>query len=202
MDCQMPGVDGFDATREIRRREGEGAHVPIVALTANALRGDRDRCLAAGMDDYLAKPTDLDSLRNALERHAAITADDRPPEPSPGRGPMLVDQQALSNLKALEQDGPGFLAALVRDFDEGFRERLGDMQLAARENDGVALRGAAHSVKGSAGIVGAQGMAVLCQQLESLCAGGKTAGADALLASLVREHEAVLSVLREAAQSV
>ncbi len=202
MDCQMPGVDGFDATREIRRREPEGPRVPIVALTANALRGDRERCLAAGMDDYLAKPTDLGSLDQALERHARSTTGERPVEPAHESGSRLVDQQALSTLKALERDGPGFLAVLVRDFDEGFRERLGDMQLAARENDGAALRGAAHSVKGSAGIVGAEAMASLCQRLESLGAEGQTRGADALIASLAHEHEAVMSVLREAVQSI
>ncbi|HVO10284.1 MAG TPA: ATP-binding protein [Vicinamibacteria bacterium] len=202
MDCQMPEVDGFDATREIRRREGDGPRVPIVALTANALRADRERCLAAGMDDYLAKPTDLGSLEQALERHAPSTGGGRATEPGPERGVTLVDQQALSNLKDLEHDGPGFLAVLVREFDEGFRERLSEMQLAARENDGAALRGAAHSLKGSAGIVGAEKMASLCRRLECLGAEGQATGADALIASLAHEHEAVMSVLRETVQSV
>jgi CheY-like chemotaxis protein/HPt (histidine-containing phosphotransfer) domain-containing protein len=202
MDCQMPEVDGFDATREIRRREEAGSRVTIVALTANALRGDRDRCLAAGMDDYLAKPTDLDTLKKTLERHAPSTSAGSPAEPTSEGAGTLVAQQALSNLKALERDGPGFLAVLVHDFDEGFRERLGDMRLAARENDGAALRGAAHSVKGSAGIVGAEGMASLCRRLELLAGEGQTAGADTLIASLTHEHEAVMSVLREAVASV
>jgi HPt (histidine-containing phosphotransfer) domain-containing protein len=113
-----------------------------------------------------------------------------------------VDEQTLSSLKALDRDGPGFLVELVREFDEGVRGRLGDMQLAAGENDAAGLCGAAHSVKGSAGIVGAKGMAGLCQHLERLAAGGQAARADALIASLAHEHEAVLSVLREAAASV
>ena len=112
-----------------------------------------------------------------------------------------VDEPALSSLKALERDSPGFLSELVREFDEGIRGRLGDMQLAAGENDGAGLCGAAHSVKGSAGIVGARGMASLCQHLERLAADGQATGADALIASLAHEHEAVLSVLREAVES-
>jgi HPt (histidine-containing phosphotransfer) domain-containing protein len=154
------------------------------------------------MDDYLAKPTDLGLLQQTLERHAKPAPDEKPIAPASESGARLVDQQALSTLKDLERDGPGFLAVLVHDFDEGFRERLGDMQLAARENDGAALRGAAHSVKGSAGIVGAEAMASLCQRLESLGAEGQTTGADAIIVSLAHEHQAVMSVLREAVQSV
>jgi PAS domain S-box-containing protein len=73
MDCQMPKMDGFEATRELRRREQPGQHVPIIALTAGALAEDRQRCLDAGMDDYVAKPIDADQLRTALERISVIT---------------------------------------------------------------------------------------------------------------------------------
>jgi CheY-like chemotaxis protein len=69
MDCQMPEMDGFEATQEIRKREGLSVHRPIIAMTANAMQGDRERCLDAGMDDYVSKPIRKADLTEALERH-------------------------------------------------------------------------------------------------------------------------------------
>jgi HPt (histidine-containing phosphotransfer) domain-containing protein len=112
----------------------------------------------------------------------------------------VVDPDTLSRLKALEADGlQGFLAGLARDFDEGFAERLGEMEAAVRSGDSAALRRAAHNLKGSSGILGARGMAELCRRLEDLAEEGRMAGAEGWLARLEREHEAVMSVLRAAA---
>lgn len=78
MDCQMPDMDGFAATREWRRCESEGSRLPIVALTASAMEGDRERCLAAGVDGYITKPVTSRHLVEAIERHRAYE------EPAPG----------------------------------------------------------------------------------------------------------------------
>ena len=199
MDCRMPGMSGYQATREIRRREGSGPQVPIVALTANALRGDRERCLAAGMTDYLAKPIDLVSLGRVLGRYVAPA--DAPELAVKAPEATLVDPQALDNLRMLERDGPGFLVTIVREFDEGARQRLDDMQLAARAGDGEGLHGAAHCLKGSAGIFGARGIAELCRRLEHMASEGSVAEAPPLIAQLTHEHAALMTVLQVAAAS-
>ncbi|MGH2849367.1 MAG: ATP-binding protein, partial [Solirubrobacteraceae bacterium] len=93
MDCQMPVLDGYGATVELRRREGDGRHTPVIAMTANAMKGDRDRCIAAGMDDYVTKPMRSHDVAAILERWLPVGVEDRPAQfevPASARtGPLV-----------------------------------------------------------------------------------------------------------------
>ncbi|HKH48248.1 MAG TPA: response regulator [Thermoanaerobaculia bacterium] len=161
MDVQMPEMDGFQATAAIRSREAStGAHIPIIALTAHALRGDRERCLAAGMDGYLAKPIRSEELIELAERLAA----------QPAAGPRLGARTDGKGIH-LRELGSLFVADAVR-----LRGEIGD---AITRRDGTALQAAAHTLRGSAAYFAAHRTLELAAQLEQLGrAGDFGAGTD------------------------
>src|SRR5205085_8469495 len=142
MDCQMPEMDGYAATAEIRRREREQGvaprRTPIVAMTANALKGDAEKCLAAGMDDYLPKPVTVQRLEAVLTRW-------RPPT-GPGAPDEAVDARALAALRDLQGAGrPDLLAELIAVYLRDTSPRLAALHEAVAHADAEALRRAAHS---------------------------------------------------------
>ena len=178
MDCQMPVMDGFEASRALRRREQEAAqssgsaqHLVIVALTANAMQGDRERCIGAGMDDYIPKPLKLERLRRCLERwlesepalESGMTAvSDADPSADPLMA-LAVDPDAMNNLKDLLGDGYGRFLDL---FTDKTKELTVALQQAVDARDAPALAAAAHALKGSAGNLGATELLTLTQRLE------------------------------------
>jgi PAS domain S-box-containing protein len=189
MDCEMPDLDGFEATREIRAVEARPAqagsppprrHVPIVAMTAKVLAGDRERCLAAGMDDYLAKPVQLDTLLETLERWlpAAAAPGGDPAAPAPSRAARpdaagadapagALDRAALDRLRALaEATTPALFARVLDAFRTDATTYLAALRDAAAGHDRGSLRQTAHSLKGASLNVGATTMAELCRRLE------------------------------------
>jgi two-component system sensor histidine kinase/response regulator len=165
MDCQMPEMDGFTAARAIRAREQEtGGHIPIIALTANALEGDRERCLAAGMDDYVSKPLRLSTIETLVQRIPALAGPARVSGFDPARLPVL-DPAPLREL-----DDPALAAAMARMFLDQETLRVAALQAALEQPDAAQVRELAHGLRGSAATVGAQRMSEMAEQLCRLAA--------------------------------
>jgi CheY-like chemotaxis protein len=203
MDVQMPEMDGFEASREITRRWPGDRRPRIVAMTANALQGDRELCLAAGMDDYVSKPIRVEELVAALERSTARAADglrvgasadsDGPSRPAP-EAPVL-DPEALERLRATM--GVGFLDELLSTFVEDSHELVSTMRRALGGHDIDAFRRAAHSLKSNAASFGATTLSTLARDLETLARAGSLDGAGPRLERLAGECERVVRALRE-----
>ncbi|MBI5393822.1 MAG: response regulator [Verrucomicrobia bacterium] len=208
MDCQMPEMDGYQATAEIRRSEGPNQKAPIIAMTANAMQGDREKCLAAGMNDYIAKPVRPDNISEALEHWAPRTvraaqpaagSSAAPPSlPSPAAPPETLapalDPATMVQLRALGDDGnPGFLTDLFRTYQQDAASRLPALREAAEKNDVAKLKQAAHALKGSSVNLGARRLAGLCARLETLASDGSTTGAADLIAQVEQELQRVVA---------
>ena len=195
MDCQLPELDGFETTRAIRQREGrretesdpEGKRVHIIAMTAYAMRGVREQCLAAGMDDYISKPVHLDALTEALHRvvscAAPSAASTAPPSP-----PLTAS--ALETLRTLRQPSQADpVRELIDMFLSEAPERLEEMQTAVVRYEAPVLAVAAHRLRGCASTLGADGLARLCGEIEEHAHAGAVQEAASLLRRLRDEYE-------------
>jgi len=198
MDCQMPELDGFEATRQIRARETAGSErLPIVALTANAMTGDRERCLAAGMDDYLSKPFKRSDVAAVLRRwlkHAPQALDAEVPVELksnvslPTQDAVIDDQRHATNAPAAFDPaafqralpaGKGVDSALahkvMRLFAGEATKALAEIERAAAAADVQALNRVAHALKSSAASVGAAALAEIAKEMEALAREGAAA---------------------------
>jgi two-component system sensor histidine kinase/response regulator len=182
MDVQMPEVDGFAATRAVREREaGTGRRQPIVAMTAHAMKGDRERCLAAGMDDYFSKPIQRTDLLRILDWAAALVPGAEPgPSPfgstRPDPPPAEADLDRAAAVDRLGGDD-GLYAELAGLFRADAPKLMADIRRAAGVADAPALARAAHTLKGSAGYVGGTAAAAAAATLERLASAGDLAAA-------------------------
>ena len=212
MDCQMPVMDGFAATSEIRRHEqqrGRARQLPIIAITANALQGDRESCLAAGMDDYLSKPFTQQALGQTLSRWIklprAVPAAQAPsPQPARAAAPPhaaatpadRINRQALENIRALSAaHGDALLERVLHAFISDTPAHFKALQQAIAAGHSVNIRKAAHSLKSSSANVGAETLAQLCKDMEQLGRNDITEGTAGLLAAMEREFQAVRHAL-------
>jgi CheY-like chemotaxis protein len=194
MDCHMPVLDGFEATREIRRREGVGARIPVIAMTAGAMAEDRDRCAAAGMDDFVSKPVTLASVGAALSRWTVGDAVPSAPTPSwlPGTERPLWDDEPALDLNRVTQlrqlgsmAGSDLLGRVVGLFARDAETSLDAIREAVDSHSAACLTQALHKLKGASANMGANRVAALCRQLEDQTADvtGSTTHAGPLLAS-------------------
>ena len=192
MDCQMPELDGYETTREVRRLEQGGRRMPIIAMTANAMQGERERCLAAGMDDYLTKPLRQRTLKDALMRWVAEPpATASGPDPAgptngaraggDGAGPQVVDEAIVAELETLEG---GVLADLVALFFDEAPQRLSELVGAVDRADTDAVARMAHTLKGNSATLGAAHVARIASELETTAKAGDLTPAAGLLETL------------------
>ena len=205
MDVQMPEMDGFEASRELTRRWAADRRPRIVAMTANALQGDRELCLAAGMDDYVSKPIRVEELVAALERTTARepeapgrSAPRAPVEASPPAAApeaVALDRTAFERLRATV--GAGFLDELVTTFVEDSQQLVTAMRHALGGIDAAALRRAAHSLKSNAAGFGATTLSSLARDVETLARSGSLEAAAPWVERLAGECERVTRALRE-----
>ena len=207
MDCQMPEMDGFQATRNIRLAESAPARKPrppvyIIAMTANALEGNRDICLDAGMNDYVSKPVKLPELQAVLQRAPHPPPDPSPnfkPEPDTAREPAhaVIDPTVLNSLRSLSDSADdNVLDDLVAIFLRDMPAKLDQIRQTLALSQFDSLREAAHSLKGSASNLGARQLASLCAQLESLAQETCLPEASQLLPFLHQEFQRVCDTLQ------
>jgi signal transduction histidine kinase/DNA-binding response OmpR family regulator len=204
MDVQMPEMNGYEATAEIRRREGDGRHTPIIAMTANALQGDRERALEAGMDDYVPKPVKPEELEAILQRWISTSDEDEAPVFEAGEGSAVgeasekdpLDRSVLAGLSELQEEGePDILNELIELFLTDVPPQLVALREAVDAGDAHSVERIAHTLKGSSGNMGAMGMAALCAVLQDVGASGELSRAPEVLEQLEEEFGRVRPAL-------
>ena len=179
----MPHLDGFGLTEAIRQAEPAGSHLPIIAVTANAMQGEAQRCRERGMDDYLSKPLRMNELALMLEKWLPLTNAASPEpttaDPAPVSAARVDDQKAHaqanatlpiwnpSSLTELVGDNPGMHRRLLDKFLINAKKQVDQIQQAAQINDTNTLADTAHTLKSAARSVGALALGELCQNLEA-----------------------------------
>jgi two-component system sensor histidine kinase/response regulator len=197
MDCQMPEMDGYQATREIRRREGTDRHTPIIALTADVSQGACARSLSAGMDEHVTKPLNSQELAAALHRWLPrIDEFDSKNVAAQSHPESAVDHIALDGLRELERAGASGLVKKVTDmFLQDTPRQLADLRDSAQKGDSVRLTKVAHTLKGSAANLGAREMVRICAELQMVAEAENIGIAPLLVADLESQFGSVRAAI-------
>ncbi len=202
MDVQMPEMDGLEASRQICQRWRREERPRIIAMTANAMHGDRERCLEAGMDDYVSKPIRVEELVAALSRcqprPETATLSPESTSLTTHHSPLttsVIDPSALERLNATL--GEEFVGELIDAFLEDAPKLVVSMRQSLEKRDAVTLGRAAHTLKSNAANLGAMGLSGLCKELEEIGKQGVLDGADERVTQVEAEHEKVQATLKE-----
>jgi CheY-like chemotaxis protein/HPt (histidine-containing phosphotransfer) domain-containing protein len=198
MDCEMPEMDGYAATAEIRRREDGGRRIPIVAMTAHAMEGDREQCLAAGMDDYITKPVSPAAIGAVVRRWVRTPGARNAAAPAETQ-PAALDAARIAQLRATLGRGDGAqFRRLVETFLGDTGVRLGELRQCLNRKDAAMVRRLAHTLRGSCLSLGALRMTEVASALERVSAQGDGAAAslvDQLEAEFRRAESALVTLL-------
>jgi CheY-like chemotaxis protein/HPt (histidine-containing phosphotransfer) domain-containing protein len=204
MDCQMPEMDGYEATRIIRAsRTLPNPGIPIIAMTANALPADRERCLKAGMNDYLPKPVRTVDLQSMLERWLPPVLPDRnasrtPTQAGPALAVRIIDDAVIRELRSLSTPGTDdAFCEITQVYLSNSRERIARMKAACAEGALGKIVVEAHSMKSSSGNVGAIRLPPLCREIEERAKAGKGEGLAALIDQLAKEFASASQELQK-----
>ena len=197
MDCEMPVMDGYQATRHIR--EAGNPHLPIVALTASAMPGDRERCLREGMNGFLSKPLELQQLDEILTQW--LPAPDSPPAVPSGEAPATEETAAIFDSQALLRRMMGdrqLVRKILNAFLSGFPAQMNDLRSRLADADNAAARLRAHTVRGSAATVAANALSAIAADIERAARAGKLDLAGDLVPRLIEEFERLKCTLENA----
>ncbi len=206
MDRQMPEMDGFDATAEIRARgllrprqppaAAAAVRLPVVGLTASAIKGERENFLNAGMDDYLTKPFRRDALRQMLERWVLDRDEARPGDAAPAAAAITLDRGTLEQLRRNQRPGaPSIVGGLIDSYIADSTQLLEVLGRAVEEPDVVALARAANSLGSGSAFLGARRLAQLCGELERAARAGEAGDLAQGIAHIRREYESVRAAM-------
>jgi PAS domain S-box-containing protein len=191
MDVQMPEMDGLEASRRIKQNWPLGARPRIIAMTANAMQGDREKCLAAGMDDYITKPVRVEALVEALNQTQPQSL---PADSSPEAGPAIEPEEFESFRETM---GADFIGEIIEVFNEDAPQLLQDMKQALAVNDAELFRRAAHSLKSNSAQLGARRLSGMAKELEIIGKEGRLAQVSEQVALAAAEYETVRQALQE-----
>ncbi len=214
MDCQMPVMDGYQATAAIRlleKERGDSIHVPIIALTAHSMRGDREKCLDAGMDDYLSKPFNLGGIRAVLDRWVAgqASADSEPiadsgemmptsSQDTPGQSTgSPINEDALNLLAELQEEGEeDYVVSSIRKYISSSDMLMQTLTDAWQARDAKGMGRSAHSLAGSSPIVGADDLSKISRELDNACRKDELSDVGDLVSRIIEEYGKVRTALQ------